>query len=98
MPPTIFTVGPASSKCTGIPRDWFLANEQMAAARQKVNDKAAGSVGAEAGAKRLLPHAVFTPGQPGWLENIDAALALKLDSWKGYTIEAETVLCGRRRS
>jgi uncharacterized protein len=79
-----------SSAPSDIPRDWFLTNEQMAAARQKVNDKAVGSVGAKAGAKRLLAHAVFTPGQPGWLENIDAALALKPDSWKGYTIGDNT--------
>jgi uncharacterized protein len=54
----------------------------MAAAREKVN-KAAGS-------KRLLCHAIFTPGQPGWLDNLDRALALKPDSVKGYTIGDNT--------
>jgi predicted TIM-barrel fold metal-dependent hydrolase len=54
----------------------------MAAARAKVN-KAAGS-------KRLLCHAIFTPGQPGWLDNLDRALALKPDSVKGYTIGDNT--------
>jgi uncharacterized protein len=78
-----------SSAPSDVPRDWLLTNEQMAAARDKVNDKAAG-VGAEAGSKRLLSHAVFTPGQPGWLEAIDAAIELKPDSWKGYTIGDNT--------
>ena len=40
--------------------------------------------------QRLLAHAVFTPGQPGWLEGVDAALALKPDSMKGYTIGDNT--------
>jgi len=79
-----------SSAPSDIARDWFLTNEQMAAARQKINDKAAGNIGAEVGTKRLLAHAVFTPGQPGWLDDIDAALALKPDSMKGYTIGDNT--------
>jgi uncharacterized protein len=65
-----------------IPRDWFLTNEMMAASRERVN-RAAGS-------KRLLCHAIFTPGQPGWLDNLDRALALKPDSVKGYTIGDNT--------
>jgi predicted TIM-barrel fold metal-dependent hydrolase len=75
-----------SSAPSDIERDWFHTNEQMAAAREKINNKAASGVGAEVGTKRLLAHAVFTPGQPGWLESLDAALALKPDSMKGYTI------------
>jgi uncharacterized protein len=71
-----------SSAPSDIPRDWFLTNEMMAAAREKVN-RAAGS-------KRLLCHAIFTPGQPGWLDNLDRALALKPDSVKGYTIGDNT--------
>ena len=71
-----------SSAPSDIPRDWFLTNEMMAAAREKVN-RAAGS-------KRLLSHAIFTPGQPGWLENLDRALLLKPDSVKGYTIGDNT--------
>jgi uncharacterized protein len=55
-----------------------------------VNNKAAGSVGAEIGTKRLLAHAVFTPGQPDWLDDLYAALALKPDSMKGYTIGDNT--------
>jgi predicted TIM-barrel fold metal-dependent hydrolase len=79
-----------SSAPSDIEQDWFLTNEQMAAARAKINEKAAGSGGAEVGTKRLLAHAIFTPGQPGWLDNIDAALTLKPDSMKGYTIGDNT--------
>src|ERR1700761_1018551 len=79
-----------SSAPSDIQRDWLLTNEQMAAARDKVNNKAAGGVGAKVGTKRLLSHAVFTPGQPGWLDKLDAALALKPDSMKGYTIGDNT--------
>jgi predicted TIM-barrel fold metal-dependent hydrolase len=71
-----------SSAPSDIPQDWFLTNEQMSAAREKVNR--------EAGARRLLSHAIFTPGQPGWLDQLDAALALKPDSVKGYTIGDNT--------
>jgi hypothetical protein len=38
--------------------------EQIAAARDKVNGKDV--VGAEVGSKRILSHAVLTPGQLGW--------------------------------
>jgi predicted TIM-barrel fold metal-dependent hydrolase len=39
----------------------------------------------------MLAHAIFTPGQPGWLEAIDRAIAeLKPDSFKGYTIGDNT--------
>jgi len=71
-----------SSSPSDIPRDWFLTNEMMAQARSKVN-KAAGS-------RRMLSHAIFTPGQPGWLEQVDHALALRPDSMKGYTIGDNT--------
>jgi uncharacterized protein len=46
-----------------IPEDWFLTNEMKAEARAKVNT--------EAGTRRMLAHAIFTPGQPGWLEQVD---------------------------
>jgi uncharacterized protein len=71
-----------SSSPSDIPRDWFLTNEMMAEARAKVNQAA--------GSRRLLSHAIFTPGQPGWLENLDHALELKPDSVKGYTIGDNT--------
>jgi predicted TIM-barrel fold metal-dependent hydrolase len=66
-----------------IPQDWFLTNEMKAEARAKVNK--------EAGSRRMLSHAIFTPGQPGWLEAIDRAITeLKPDSFKGYTIGDNT--------
>jgi uncharacterized protein len=71
-----------SSAPSEIAIDWFLTNEMMAAARAKVNQAA--------GSRRLLCHAIFTPGQPGWLDNLDHALALKPDSVKGYTIGDNT--------
>jgi hypothetical protein len=33
---------------------------------------------------------IFTPGQPGWLEQMDAGFALKPESCKGYTIGDNT--------
>ena len=71
-----------SSAPSDIEQDWFLTNEQMAQARERVNK--------EAGTKRLYAHAIFTPGQPGWLDKLDAALALGPDSAKGYTIGDNT--------
>jgi len=66
-----------------IPEDWFLTNEMKAEARARVNR--------EAGSRRLLSHAIFTPGQPGWLEAVDRAISdLKPDSFKGYTIGDNT--------
>lgn len=68
---------------SGAPSDdapnWFLSNDQMARARKVVNDLC--------GSRRLLAHAVITPGQPGWLEEMDRAIdELRPDSWKGYTM------------
>ena len=71
-----------SSAPSDIEQDWFLTNEQMAQARDRVNQ--------QAGSKRLYAHAIFTPGQPGWLDKLDAALALGPDSMKGYTIGDNT--------
>ena len=33
---------------------------------------------------------IFTPGQPGWLDKLDAGLALKPESCKGYTVGDNT--------
>ena len=66
-----------------VPQDWFLTNEMKAEARAKVNK--------EAGSRRMMSHAIFTPGQPGWMEAVDRAIAeLKPDSFKGYTIGDNT--------
>lgn len=71
-----------SSAPSDIPEDWFLTNEQMANARTRVND--------EAGSRRLMTHAIFTPGAPGWLEHLQASLDLRPDSVKGYTVGDNT--------
>ncbi len=60
------------------PKLWFLHNEDLARARERVRELS--------GSKRLYSHAVFTPGRPGWLEELDKAIALKPDAWKGYTV------------
>jgi predicted TIM-barrel fold metal-dependent hydrolase len=61
------------------PTWYFLSNEQIAKAREVINGFAGG--------RRLLAHTVITPKQPGWMDEVDKAIAVyKPDSWKGYTI------------
>jgi uncharacterized protein len=60
------------------PQRWFLSNEEAAQAREVVNRTA--------GSKRLFAHAVFTPGAPGWMEELDRSLAWRPDGMKGYTV------------
>jgi hypothetical protein len=65
------------------PRDWFLTNEMKFQAREKVN--------AAAGSRRCMSHAIFMPGVPGWMDEVDKVLAtMKPDSWKGYTVGDNT--------
>ncbi len=71
-----------SSAPSEIEHDWFLTNEMMAAARKKVND--------QAGSRRMFSHIIFTPGRPGWLEQLEEGLKLKPESAKGYTIGDNT--------
>lgn len=71
-----------SSAPSEITQDWFLTNQQMADARARVNK--------EAGTRRLFAHCIFTPGRPGWLDELDAGLALKPESCKGYTVGDNT--------
>jgi predicted TIM-barrel fold metal-dependent hydrolase len=64
-------------------RDWFLTNQMKFDARKRINDAA--------GTKRAMSHAIFTPGQPGWMEAVDRTIEeLKPDSFKGYTIGDNT--------
>jgi uncharacterized protein len=61
------------------PNWWFLSNEQIVKTRELLNDFA--------GSRRLLAHTIITPKQPGWVEEVDKAIAVyKPDSWKAYTI------------
>src|SRR5712672_3385152 len=54
-------------------------DSDTAKAREMVNDFA--------GSRRLLAHTVITPKQPGWMDEVDKAIAVyKPDSWKSYTI------------
>ena len=61
------------------PKNWFLTNDQI--------KQAAPTVNGIAGTRRLLFHSLFTPRQPGWMEEVDRAIAeVRPTSWKGYTI------------
>jgi len=61
------------------PAAWFLSNDQIKLANQTINSIA--------GSKRLLFHSLFTPAQPGWMEEVDRCIAeIKPSSWKSYTI------------
>lgn len=55
-----------------------LTNEQMVAGRNIVN--------AIAGTRRMMCHGMFWPGSPSWLESMDKAAEMGVDSWKGYTV------------
>jgi len=71
-----------SSSPSEIPRDWFLTNEMMIQARDKVNK--------EAGARRMMAHAIFTPGWPAWLEHLEESIKRGPESIKGYTVGDNT--------
>lgn len=60
------------------PKRWFIHNEDVDRARSRIREMT--------GSKRLYSHAVFTPGRPGWMEDLDRAVELKPDAWKGYTV------------
>jgi len=66
-----------------VPEDWFLTNEMKAQARTDVNGLSK--------SRRMMSHAIFTPGYDGWMEQIDHAIKdLRPDSMKGYTIGDNT--------
>ena len=65
------------------PKDWFLTNDMKFDARKRVNDAA--------GTRRVMSHAIFTPGQPGWMDEVERCIEqLRPDSWKGYTVGDNT--------
>lgn len=65
------------------PQDWFLTNDMKFDARKRVNDAA--------GTRRVMSHAIFTPGQPGWMDEVERCIEqLRPDSWKGYTVGDNT--------
>jgi len=63
-------------------KSWeFLTNDAIRASVDMINSVAG------AGTRRMLGHAVVTPGQDGWMEKVDYAIdKLRPDSWKMYTI------------
>jgi predicted TIM-barrel fold metal-dependent hydrolase len=72
-----------SNSPSDVPADWFIPQEQVFKTRETVN--------AQAGSKRMMAHFTFTPGQPGWLDQVDEAIErFKPDSWKGYTVGDNT--------
>ena len=72
-----------SSAPSDVAADWFLTNQMTAKARARVNELL--------GSRRMLSHAIFTPGQPGWLDEVERAIAEdRPDSFKGYTIGDNT--------
>ena len=72
-----------SNSPSEVPEDWFIPQEQVFATREKVNQ--------QAGTRRMLAHFTFTPGWPGWLDQVDKAIEVyKPDSWKGYTVGDNT--------
>jgi uncharacterized protein len=72
-----------SNSPSDLPQDWFIPQAEVFATRAKVNK--------EAGARRMMAHFTITPGQPGWLDQIDQAIEIyKPDSWKGYTVGDNT--------
>ncbi len=72
-----------SNSPSDVPEDWFIPQDQVFKTRERVNQ--------QAGTRRMLAHFTITPGQPGWLEQVDAAIErYKPDSWKGYTVGDNT--------
>jgi hypothetical protein len=72
-----------SNSPSDVPADWFIPQDQVFKTREMVNK--------QAGTRRMLAHFTITPGQPGWLDKVDAAIEhYKPDSWKGYTVGDNT--------
>jgi len=67
------------------PSWWLLSNEQIAKAREMINDFA--------GSRRLLAHSVITPKQPGWMDEVDKAIAV----YKTGFVESPTRSATRSR-
>ena len=72
-----------SNSPSDAPADWFIPQEQVFKTREMVNT--------QAGSRRMMAHFTFTPGKPGWLDQVDEAIErFKPDSWKGYTVGDNT--------
>src|ERR1700723_400149 len=65
-----------SNSPSDVPEDWFIPQDQVFKTREMVNR--------QAGSRRMLAHFTITPGQPGWLDQVDEAAELvKAGSWEG---------------
>ena len=72
-----------SNSPSDVPEDWFIPQAQVFETRAKVNK--------QAGSRRMMAHFTITPGQPGWLDQVDQAIEVyKPNSWKGYTVGDNT--------
>jgi uncharacterized protein len=72
-------IGLLSGAPTDDPDKTFLSNDQIKEAADFINGLAKN--------KRLYYHALFSPKSPGWMDEVDRAIAvLKPTSWKGYTV------------
>jgi len=58
----------------------FMSNDAIVDTVEMVNKLA--------GTRRMLGHHVITPGQAGWMEQVDRAIeaGARMDAWKAYTI------------
>lgn len=73
------TVGILTSATADNPQFEFISNAQMSSEAARLNELC--------GSRRLLNHALFSPGKDGWLDDVDRAIAeLRPNSWKGYTV------------
>jgi hypothetical protein len=65
-------------------RQFLRATSDMATAFIAMNE-VFGMVNKLAGSRRLLFHSVITPGQPGWMDEVERYISeVKPSSWKGY--------------
>jgi predicted TIM-barrel fold metal-dependent hydrolase len=72
-------IGLLSGAPTDDPDKTFLSNDQIKEAADFINGLAKN--------KRLYYHALISPKTPGWMDEVDRAIAvLKPTSWKGYTV------------
>lgn len=61
------------------PKNWLLSNDAAIGTREMLNKIS--------GTRRMLAHALFWPGHPGNIEDMQrSASLLKPDAWKGYTV------------
>lgn len=74
-------IGCISNSPSDLPSDWFIPQEQVFSYRDVINKRLAG------GTKRCFGHFTWIPGQPGWLDKLQAGIEkYRPETIKGYTI------------